>query len=76
MTGKPSGDDIREGKPTYLLAVARTWAEAAGDEETLAVLSRVTCKADLTENDPPRRSSGTSPARASRSPPRGSTGSR
>src|SRR5690606_7224558 len=51
VTGKPSGDDIREGKPTYLLAVARTWAEAAGDEEALAVLSRVTGNADLTEDD-------------------------
>ncbi|MFI1225051.1 MULTISPECIES: polyprenyl synthetase family protein [unclassified Streptomyces] len=51
LTGKPSGDDIREGKPTYLLAVTRTWAEAAGDEEALAVLGRVTGDADLTETD-------------------------
>ncbi|MGW6467741.1 polyprenyl synthetase family protein [Streptomyces rubiginosohelvolus] len=51
LTGKPSGDDIREGKPTYLLAVARTRAEATGDEEALAVLGRVTGNADLTEKD-------------------------
>ncbi|MFH9267775.1 polyprenyl synthetase family protein [Streptomyces sp. NPDC017546] len=51
LTGKPSGDDVREGKPTYLLAVARTWAEAAGDEQALAVLGRVTGDADLTEED-------------------------
>ncbi|MEU2578628.1 polyprenyl synthetase family protein [Streptomyces anulatus] len=51
VTGKPSCDDIREGKPTYLLAVARTRAEAAGDEEALAVLGRVTGDADLTEED-------------------------
>jgi geranylgeranyl diphosphate synthase type I len=51
LTGKPSGDDVREGKPTYLLAVARTWAEAAGDEQALAVLGRVTGNADLTEDD-------------------------
>ncbi|MFD4026843.1 polyprenyl synthetase family protein [Streptomyces sp. NPDC058576] len=51
LTGKPSGDDIRDGKPTYLLAVARTWAEAAGDEEATAVLGRVTGDADLTEKD-------------------------
>lgn len=51
LTGKPSGDDIREGKPTYLLAVARRWAEAAGDEQALALLGRVTGNADLTEED-------------------------
>ncbi|WP_443054086.1 polyprenyl synthetase family protein, partial [Streptomyces sp. IBSBF 2435] len=28
MTGKPSGGDVREGKPTYLLAVARGRARA------------------------------------------------
>ncbi|MEW1612517.1 MULTISPECIES: polyprenyl synthetase family protein [unclassified Streptomyces] len=50
-TGKPSGDDIREGKPTYLLAVARTRAEAAGDEGALALLTRATGNADLTEED-------------------------
>ncbi|MFI0935104.1 polyprenyl synthetase family protein [Streptomyces sp. NPDC021019] len=51
LTGKPSGDDIREGKSTYLLAVGRRWAEAAGDEQALAVLGRVTGDADLTEED-------------------------
>ncbi|WP_069735852.1 polyprenyl synthetase family protein [Streptomyces sp. EN27] len=51
LTGKPSGDDIRDGKPTYLLAVARTYAEAAGDEEATAVLGRVTGDADLTEEE-------------------------
>ncbi|MDT0495497.1 polyprenyl synthetase family protein [Streptomyces sp. NPDC012600] len=50
-TGKPSGDDIREGKPTYLLAVARTRAEAAGDEGALAVLGRAVGNPDLTEGD-------------------------
>ncbi|MDQ0983373.1 geranylgeranyl pyrophosphate synthase [Streptomyces sp. V2I9] len=39
-TGKPSGDDIREGKSTYLLAVARSRADAAGDHRALAVLDR------------------------------------
>lgn len=28
-TGKPAGDDIRSGKPTYLIAVARARAETA-----------------------------------------------
>lgn len=51
LTGKPSGDDIREGKPTYLLAVARTRAEAAGDEGALAVLGRAVGNADLTEEE-------------------------
>ncbi|WP_394297312.1 polyprenyl synthetase family protein [Streptomyces albus] len=37
-TGKPSGHDIREGKPTYLVAVARARAEADGDGAALAVL--------------------------------------
>ncbi|MFD4234627.1 polyprenyl synthetase family protein [Streptomyces sp. NPDC058542] len=49
VTGKPSGDDIREGKPTYLLAVARTRAEAAGDHAALAVLALGVANADLTE---------------------------
>ncbi|WP_327179288.1 polyprenyl synthetase family protein [Streptomyces sp. NBC_01335] len=38
VTGKPSGGDLRDGKPTYLVAVARERAEAAGDTATLAVL--------------------------------------
>ncbi|MCE7079427.1 polyprenyl synthetase family protein [Streptomyces sp. ST2-7A] len=37
-TGKPSGDDIREGKLTYLLAIARLRAEAAGDRAASALL--------------------------------------
>ncbi|MGW2640986.1 polyprenyl synthetase family protein [Streptomyces sp. NPDC001348] len=40
VTGKPSGDDIRQGKPTYLVAVARDRAVAAGDTDALAVLDR------------------------------------
>ncbi|MGW1619996.1 polyprenyl synthetase family protein [Streptomyces sp. NPDC002172] len=39
-TGKACGGDIREGKPTYLVAVARTRAEAAGDAAALGVLER------------------------------------
>ncbi|MFJ5653633.1 polyprenyl synthetase family protein [Streptomyces microflavus] len=49
-TGKPSCDDIREGKPTYLLAVARTRAEAAGDDRALAVLSHAVGNPDVTED--------------------------
>ncbi|WP_263165028.1 polyprenyl synthetase family protein [Streptomyces sp. SCSIO ZS0520] len=39
VTGKPAGDDLRAGKPTYLLAVAARLAEAGGDEEAAAVLA-------------------------------------
>jgi geranylgeranyl diphosphate synthase type I len=38
QTGKPSGDDIREGKPTYLAALARSRAAAAGDRTALRVI--------------------------------------
>ncbi|WP_030587484.1 polyprenyl synthetase family protein [Streptomyces anulatus] len=51
VTGKPSGDDIREGKPTYLLAVARTRAETAGDHGALDVLGRAVGNNALTEED-------------------------
>lgn len=37
-TGKPSGDDIREGKLTYVTAVARVRAEKSGDKAALRVL--------------------------------------
>ncbi|PVC93872.1 polyprenyl synthetase family protein [Streptomyces sp. CS147] len=49
VTGKPSGDDIREGKPTFLVAVARTCADAAGDHRALAVLDRAVGNPDLDE---------------------------
>ncbi|QJS08268.1 polyprenyl synthetase family protein [Streptomyces argyrophyllae] len=48
-TGKACGGDIREGKPTYLVAVARARAEAAGDGAALAVLDRWLGDASLTE---------------------------
>ncbi|GAA1932849.1 polyprenyl synthetase family protein [Streptomyces durmitorensis] len=51
-TGKPSGDDIREGKVTYLLAVARTRAQATGSRAVLRLLdTRVGGGAALTEGD-------------------------
>ncbi|MER6089036.1 polyprenyl synthetase family protein [Streptomyces bluensis] len=50
-TGKACGGDIREGKPTYLVAVARARAEAAGDGAALAVLDRWLGDAALTERD-------------------------
>ncbi|MFF9002995.1 polyprenyl synthetase family protein [Streptomyces achromogenes] len=48
-TGKACGGDIREGKPTYLVAVARAGAEAAGDCFALAVLDRWLGDPGLTE---------------------------
>ncbi|MEU5633079.1 polyprenyl synthetase family protein [Streptomyces rishiriensis] len=48
-TGKPAGGDIRAGKPTYLAAVARARAEAAGDRRALAVLRRALGRADLSD---------------------------
>ncbi|MEU5599299.1 polyprenyl synthetase family protein [Streptomyces sp. NPDC020298] len=47
--GKPSGDDIRQGKPTYLVAVARASATASGDTEALAVLDGCVGAGRLTE---------------------------
>lgn len=49
-TGKPSGDDIRQGKPTYLVAVARARAGASGDTDALAVLDGCVGAARLTED--------------------------
>lgn len=50
-TGKPGGGDIRAGKPTYLVAVARTAAGAAGDHRALRVLDDCVGRADLGEED-------------------------
>ncbi|WP_240926445.1 polyprenyl synthetase family protein, partial [Streptomyces sp. JB150] len=47
-TGKPGGGDIREGKATYLTALARARAEATGDHAALAVLERSLGNAELT----------------------------
>ncbi|MFI9810285.1 polyprenyl synthetase family protein [Streptomyces sp. NPDC052301] len=46
-TGKPAGGDIREGKPTYLVAFARARAEAAGDRGALDVLEHALGRRDL-----------------------------
>ena len=50
-TGKPSGGDVRAGKPTYLLAVARARATAAGDQAALGVLEHAVGRADLTPRE-------------------------
>ncbi|MEU7120175.1 polyprenyl synthetase family protein [Streptomyces zaomyceticus] len=39
-TGKPVGEDLREGRLTYLVAVARERCEAAGDRSGLRVLDQ------------------------------------
>ncbi|MFC9931798.1 polyprenyl synthetase family protein [Streptomyces sp. NPDC127190] len=48
-TGKSGGSDIREGKPTYLTALARARAAAAGDERALEVLDRSLGDTGLTD---------------------------
>ncbi|MFJ7147227.1 polyprenyl synthetase family protein [Streptomyces sp. NPDC100445] len=50
-TGKPLGGDIREGKPTYLVALARVRAESTGDRGALSVLRRSLGDAALTGAD-------------------------
>ncbi|MFF6806089.1 polyprenyl synthetase family protein [Streptomyces sp. NPDC012616] len=49
-TGKPAGGDIRAGKPTYLVAVARGRAETTGDRRAGAVLRHSLGRADLSES--------------------------
>jgi geranylgeranyl diphosphate synthase, type I len=51
VTGKPSGGDVREGKPTFLLAVARALATAAGERAALGVLEHAMGHADLTDGE-------------------------
>ncbi|MEU3844307.1 polyprenyl synthetase family protein [Streptomyces sp. NPDC028635] len=48
-TGKSVGADIREGKPTYLTALARARAAAAGDDRALVVLERSLGDTGLTD---------------------------
>ncbi|MFF2013228.1 polyprenyl synthetase family protein [Streptomyces sp. NPDC058195] len=48
-TGKACGEDIREGKSTYPVAVARARAEAAGNRTALSVLDRWLGEPALTE---------------------------
>ncbi|MEU5399123.1 polyprenyl synthetase family protein [Streptomyces sp. NPDC005963] len=40
VTGKPSGDDLRDAKPTYLRALAVQRAVAAGDHQAVRALTR------------------------------------
>ncbi len=47
VTGKPAGDDLREGKHTLLLACATKRAEAAGDRAALAALGQAVGNLDL-----------------------------
>ena len=51
VTGKPSGEDIRNGKLTYLAAMARTLAEKAGDVRSQQMLERAVGDPELSEDD-------------------------
>ncbi|MEU6003519.1 polyprenyl synthetase family protein [Streptomyces sp. NPDC047197] len=50
-TGKPAGDDIKEGKLTYLLAVARARAQATRSRALLRILDTHVGDAGLTERE-------------------------
>jgi geranylgeranyl diphosphate synthase, type I len=50
VTGKPRGDDFREGKQTLLVHLARQWCERHGDAAAAAALSRLGAT-DLTPGD-------------------------
>lgn len=50
-TGKPSGDDIRQGKVTLLLTTARSRAASADDRETLDFLDSVDGAAHVSDAD-------------------------
>ncbi|SCD79903.1 geranylgeranyl diphosphate synthase, type I, partial [Streptomyces sp. SolWspMP-5a-2] len=49
VTGKPTGDDIRAGKPTYLAALAHTRASAASDASSVAVLDATLGRLDASD---------------------------
>ncbi len=46
-TGKPSGGDVRQGKPTYLLALAHALAARAEDRAALDLLEHAVGRTDL-----------------------------
>jgi geranylgeranyl diphosphate synthase type I len=48
-TGKPSGEDIKSGKPTYLAALAWRRAEAGGDRRAADLLRRAARQGGLTD---------------------------
>ncbi|MEV0126526.1 polyprenyl synthetase family protein [Streptomyces sp. NPDC050703] len=50
-TGKPSGEDLREGKLTYLVEVARARATAAADHRSLTVLEKTVGNREAGEDD-------------------------
>lgn len=49
-TGKPAGDDLREGKRTVLVARAMAHAQADGDEAMAAMLHRELGRRDLDDD--------------------------
>lgn len=49
-TGKPAGEDVRQGKLTYLVAVARARADAEGDSAALSLLDEALGDASLSES--------------------------
>ena len=51
LTGKPSGDDIRSGKATYLLSLAHSRARATGDSGVIDLLDECRGSTDLSGPD-------------------------
>ncbi|MCY0946092.1 polyprenyl synthetase family protein [Streptomyces antarcticus] len=51
VTGKPSGDDLRSGKATYLLALAHARARATGDTDVIDLLQACRGSAPLSGPD-------------------------
>ncbi|MFE0642665.1 polyprenyl synthetase family protein [Streptomyces sp. NPDC058877] len=50
-TGKPAGEDLREGKATYLMAVGRALCVRRGDSEGLRLLESVVGSPDATDEE-------------------------
>ncbi|MFJ3582960.1 polyprenyl synthetase family protein [Streptomyces sp. NPDC090127] len=51
VTGKPTGEDLREGKATYLVAVARARCARRGDGAGLRLLDEVVGSSNATEDE-------------------------
>ena len=64
VTGKPAGDDLREGKRTLLLAIALERAERRGDHAARAAIEAAVGNPGLTAEEVDRRPATSSPSSA------------
>ncbi|MFI0828719.1 polyprenyl synthetase family protein [Streptomyces roseolus] len=51
VTGKPAGEDLREGKATYLVTLARAHCAERGDAEGARLLDQVVGASEATEDE-------------------------